>query len=214
MFTLNLQAGCRYLPNREMVTVYYRSPASTQLVPHAKRVVNDVAEKEPSDGAYQVQRLGFLLPSDEVVGEPQPGDYIEDANGGIYTVLDAGEPAMQSTWRLACQRLRIEDLGHTVTIYLPQDSIDSRNSPITTLPAAPEGLTDVRAAIQQTSNEVVEYQGRKGTRYHYSIWTYIQTDVPLGTVIVDETNQRYKVTGSSNRTRIDELLKITCVIDP
>ena len=184
-----------------------------EQIADAKRVVSNVDEQDISDAAYQSDYLGFYLPYVQVTAEPTPGDLIVTYELEAFIVLSVGAPKFQSVWRCSCKRLRLQDLGHTVTIKLPVDSTDAYASPLNT-PTTTAPLTDLPCAIQQMAGDPVAFQGMKGTRHTYALWTFVQIDVPMGSVITDENDVSYRVVATANKKRVDELLKIICVIDP
>ena len=95
------------------------------------------------------------------------------------------------------------------------DGTDDYASPLTTVATPGDGsLTNLPAAIQERRCEIVNYQGKQGLRHHYSVWLLIENELAQGTILKDENNTEYRVLGTIQRKRIDELLEIECVIDP
>lgn len=214
---MNLDFGQTYLlhGNRESVVIHHRTVTASQTtIADAKRLCDDVAEMEPSGGAYQAQVLDWRLPAVQVAREILPGDWIEDAQHRLYVVQAADQPQLGAAWRAYTLRLRLEDLGVTITVIPPVDATDSYTSNITNHPTPAANLRNLPCAIIEIGSERVQFQGIVGFRRMFNIWLYSAIDMPEGTLLTDSTGVIYVVVNTSQSDRIDALFKITARIDP
>jgi len=209
-FQLQLASDYKYLANREKVTLFDLN-MNPYVVTDAKRLLQDVAERQPSHGEYLATVVDWRVPAVQVAGSIQPGWTVVDTDAVSYVVLEVDPPGTYGgQWHLYCQSLMV--LGHMLTVVLPVDQTDSYGSPITnqnnTLPAQP-------AAIQEQSKELVKFQDVvHGFRYHYSIWIMQELRLAEGSIATDERGYVYQIESQRNRRRLEELVELEAIINP
>jgi hypothetical protein len=198
------------LPNRETLTVFDPNGLSLGVVTDAKRLMSDDEERAPADGKYVVTHIDFRLPVATLSATVLPACTIIDAAQMAYRVLAVDPPGTYNgTWNCYCAMLRV--FRDTVTIKFPTNLTDTFASPITDQSAT---ILAQPAAIQEISAELVEFQHKKGFRKRYSIWILTDPTLPLGSLLIDQNGIVYVVESVENRNRIDELTRITCIVNP
>lgn len=214
MFTLDTSLDYLFMVNREAITLYDAQGTSLGAVNDCIRLGGDLREQAPSDGNYLGYHISWRLPQPNTPEAIRPGFKIRDGRNYIHTVQKVSNPsAWNESWNCSCLALMV--FNHTITVYLPTDGTDDYASPLTTVATPGDGsLTNLPAAIQERRCEIVNYQGKQGLRHHYSVWLLIENELAQGTILKDENNTEYRVLGTIQRKRIDELLEIECVIDP
>ena len=191
----------KYVFNREAVKIYDIDGTQVGSVADAKRLMQDTAERAPSDGGYLGTQIDWRIPLVQYGGpEIRPGFVIVDLNNVAYKVQEADPPGTyRGTWNLYCLSLRA--LGHTVVVRLPTNVTDAatRRSPTypRPFPRSP--------AIQETGEEEILFQGVvTGLRRYYSIWVLSEPRIETGAVLVDERNYVYAYDRIDNRRRLDQ----------
>ena len=208
---LDLSNSYLLFSDLETVTLQHRSPTGSETVVGAKRLCSNVGEADNSYGAYQRQVLDFRLPSVNVVTEPQPGDTILDGSSLLFIILGVDAPANNDSWRCNTNRLRIEDLGHTVQYVRMTDLGSSATTARTIIP------TDVgnplACAIQPQERVVSDRFGAKTDPQRYKIWLYDGVGVPIlaGDCFRDELGTVYEILVVENRKSLTSLSTFTCV---
>lgn len=210
-WTLTTTNDYKILPNREIVRLYDSDGLLSGTVNDAKRLMSDVEERDPSKGKYLATWCDWRLPAAQVsAAEVRPGFKVMDSAAMVYTVLAADPPGTYNgTWNLNTVQLRV--FKDTVTIKLPTDYIDADTSPVTD---HSQTITAQPAAIQEITTEYVEFQHKKGFRKTFYVWLLTNPTLPLGSLIIDQSGTTYVVSVVDSKNRLDELTRVTCIINP
>ena len=183
-------------------------------------------EAGPSYGIYRRWFTTFLIDAAswlESFNGPRPGvgDTFTDTlfDGITWTVhRDVDDPGINGLYRVACVNLAI-DAGvspvDTITIKPPVDSTDAYSSPITTSAAG----TSYTARIQFQTSIQEDFQGVQYQRPLYRVFVAgLNADLSIGTLIVATAGEyigtTFRVTQTENVDNFDELLTLTCTVDP
>jgi hypothetical protein len=112
-YQLNTHADYGYIANRETVTLYDKAGSVQCTVISAKRLMQDLGERAPSDGNYLRTAIDWRLPGDNVSGTVTPGCTILSFENLASIVLAVDPPgAYKGTWNCECQALMV--MGYTV----------------------------------------------------------------------------------------------------
>jgi len=197
--------------NREAVRLYDRNGVMIGVVADAKRLMQGKRERSPSEGQYIGLHVDWRLPGCEVTVEIVPGCFISDAAGIAYVVLSVDPPGTyQGTYNCSCIALMV--LGHTITWKLPTNQTDSFASPIVDQSAS---IGPMPCAIQEVACEEILFQGVvSGFLRTYAVWLLGDVTLTLGAVGIDDGGKQYQVKSVSTRQRLDELLRVECVVLP
>ena len=208
------------LDGTESVTLRHRGsdPGSPgTVVPHALRraVVtreaaarnrNNTWKQVPSGGHYTAGDAVWHLPTDELSAAPRPGDFIVDAGGRRFTILEVQSAALRTRWKCLARNLAVAyGLDDTVAILKADYSKGAGGAAEATWRT---WKTGVRARIQPASVDAdVEHQTRR-TRARYQI--FLEEDVALdhSHVIRGPDGAIYQINASGGTQRIDELQTI------
>jgi hypothetical protein len=200
-----------YAVNLEAVRLYTRRGAPLGVVANAKRLGGGRAERAPSEGEYIGKGADWRLPASGVTADLMPGCVIVDSAGIAYTILGCDLPGMMGGWwRCSCIALTV--LGHTITWHFPTKQTDAFGSPIVDLLATWPTMV---CAIGEVACEEVLFQGIvQGFRRTYAVWLAADVALSFGAYGVDDLGRILTVKAVGNRNRIDELLRVDCVVEP
>lgn len=168
-------------------------------------------EAHPSQGVYMKFMKSYFMPRQ--TWKPNVKDYITDENGNKWTILAVssmyaagGNVYKNVPWLLECVNLRLEPTLETkITITNPHDTIDGYLSPLTSTGTQE---FNVPAAIIQTGIDKITFQGKQILRRLYNVYTYDENDYQLGATITDAAGNTYIISGTTYKTRLDELQSI------
>lgn len=211
MYVLDISPHHLYVANREQIRLYDRHGIMLGSVPNAKRLMQGRAERQPSGGQYLGTAVDWRIPYEEFAGDILPGSFITDSAGASFCVLAVDPPGSYfGTWNCRCVALMV--LGHTITWHLATNQTDAFGSPIVDQSAT---LATVACAIQEVACEEILFQGIvQGFRRTYAIWLLGDITLAYGAVGVDDTGKIYTVQSVSARQRLDELIRVECVVEP
>jgi hypothetical protein len=218
MPTLNLSAAINYqfVVNMENVSVFDKFGNNNATDITAKRLPQDVREREISKGEYLQTDVDWRLPS-ALVGSPQPGWTIIDSDSIAYVIIDIDPPGTYGNWwRCACRTVNILGLYNTVDWRIVNQTTDSYGDRITDPTTFVLGAGGLPARIQPMPPRVADRLRKRGfvARFH----CYVLPDLALtfGDIIIDTSNnnQQYKVVSWESKQDLACALKITVEIMP
>ena len=220
---LDLSADHLAWDNTEPATVETAARAGVPAavyVPVAKGQRIRSRERSPSGGAYLGHERSWRLPVRHMEGvELRPGDVIEDADGGRWTVLVCELSRVKQCWRADCVNLALA-LGLRDTVEVQRAEVDYglAGAPVKTFP--PEGgrvLHRLRARVQPIEQAPADERGLRYGRARYDVIVERQ---PAG-IDAAEDRLAWTVAGEvrhldvlrvRSAERIDELPVIECEV--
>lgn len=185
-------------------------------VGHAMR--NNVSAREVSAslGRYQSGDVSWEFRESELSGvTPKPGDYVTDAGGTRYTVLDAMADDWANFVRVTSRNLKIaEGLRHSVDWYEPsptQSADDAGHREPTFVPRR----LGLACRVQETGRNPVEAMGKRVTVVTYDVILERRIEPThegqLRWTPAGEPQRILEITGATDPDRIDALQRLSCV---
>lgn len=216
-YTLNTSQAYQYHANREAITLNNQLGVALQTVVDAKRLQQDVHEREVSLGDYTQTDIDWRLPSGNVnVAEILPGMSIIDSQSIAYAVIEVDSPSTyMNVWRLVCRQVRVGGLYNAVD-YRPvvnsTDSYGDRLADWTTFPT----YGHYAARIQPQTAETVDILGKRGFMNHFSIFLLPDLNLNFGDIFVDTANNNtaYKTISWKSKKDLACALEVIAEIQP
>ena len=211
-FTLNTAQIYNYWSNLETVTLYDRFNNLLATVTGVKRLMQDVCEVVPADGRYPGLSIDFRLPQPNVPSGVtiMPGYTIVDGALNRYIVQEVDNPSTYNNpWMCFCLELSV--LDYAVTVTSAQTSTDAYTSALTTQATIISGAP---AAIIDYKRVPVDFQHKLGFREYYWCWLLTDVNVPYGSLLTDNNGVQYIIEEIEQRTRIDQLIRLTMYVNP
>lgn len=184
-------------------------------------VTTPVRVEEPQDtwGKYRRWVTTVYFPTQYMTTAPKPRDLIcwgfmlgsqGPISFSICKITDT--PYLGSPWACTADFMDFQPvLEDTITIQTPVVTTDNWGSNISTMTNL---FTDLPCAIEPITEEKIDFQGVRGWEKKYRIYVNKDTDLPWGTIIIDQNSVKYTMTSFQNKQRLDELTVIEAVIMP
>lgn len=216
MLTLDHSLDYRIWVNRETVTLTQVDLAGDTITSgiDAKRRPVGAKEAAASFGVYTQTDTNWYLPATLVTGRVRPRDRITDADGTVFTVLEAPLLNLGSIWKCVSRDLVLTaGLRDLVAFQRPtnaQDAAGNREPTFATL------AQDVPARVQETARTVKDALGRRVTEVTYSVWVdrtlaVTHEDRVLWTPAGESSPRVLEIQGTKDAENIQALFMVEAV---
>lgn len=213
-YQLRMANDFRFIANRESITLFNQAGSQVCVVNDAKRLMQDLAERAPSNAQYLYIPIDWRLPGQNVTQAVQPGWIIKDATTIAYVVQEVDPPGTyQGTYNCSC--LSLMAMGNTVH-YIAATGAASDTGARTVTDTT--GSTEYPCGIQPTSKSIRDQYRTKSMPEMFDIWiatdptgTGLISTAKAGDMLVDENSVNYEIMEITERLRIDELTLFRCV---
>lgn len=152
----------------------------------------------------------WLLPAAVVPTgvRPNPNDYLTDAAGRAWTVLETQLNNLQSTWRLVTRNLVLaEALKQVCALYRPSNSKDAAGGRIASDYTLILGSVPCR--IQETGTEATDILGKKQVKTRYECHCGLRLNWKSTDRIIDGSGTVYQIVSGSAPDVMDVLQVLT-----
>lgn len=218
MVTLNTSQEYLSWDNREAVTytVYGLTQHTSGYVESypgltaKRRAISNRDVPSQRTGIFTADDLVWLLPAAVVPAgvRPNPNDYVTDAAGRVWTVLETQLNNLQSTWRLVTRNLVLaEALKQVVGLYRPSNSKDAAGGRVASDYSLVLG--NVPCRIQETGTEATDILGKKQVKTRYECHCGLRLNWKSTDRIIDSNGVVYQIVSGAAPDIMDALQVLT-----